>query len=508
MLKTKKCLALSFFLLYFSFFSLKVFSQAIPLQEKIIPEEIKQEVRQTNYNEVRIKKFPLAMQCWTYRRYTFFEALDKTKALGIDFVQAYPGQRLSKDLPLNVVFNHQLTDEQIKLIKDRLNSLKMQIVAYGVVDLGRTEAEMRKVFDFARKIGINTIVTEPQDNDYPVLEKLVKEYNIKIAIHNHPEPAKYAYPLTVLRYIKNLDDRIGVCADTGHWMRCGLKPVECLRLLKGRIIDVHLKDRSDFGTQKAEDVAFGQGKADIKDILAELTLQDYDGYLTIEYENENEVLTPEPTIKKGMEYIKSITYYEGYEQLLKRYDGLYEKHGWNHYGPGYFELDEKSGVLKSQGGMGLLWYSRKKFRDFILELDYKCSKKDTNSGVFLRVPEVPTSDDYIYHSFEIQIYDAGEGIHKTGAAYDAEAPKLDAAKPTGEWNHMKITFVGKHLIVELNGKTILDWEAQPRGKVHDFALEGYIGLQNHDSQSPVYFKNIYIKELAPAPAAGKNQAGG
>lgn len=495
MVKKRKILIFLFLSSGLLLSGLRLNSQPATALEKTIPEEIKKQVQQTEFDQVRIKKFPVAMQCWTYRSYTFFETLEKTKALGIDHVQAYPGQRLSEDLPAATVFNHKLSDEQIKLIKEKLDSLQMKIAAYGVVDSGRTEAEMRELFDFARKMGIGTIVTEPQDNDYPILENLVKEYNIRIAIHNHPEPSKYAYPGTALKYIKSADERIGVCADTGHWMRCGLKPVECLRLLQGRIVDVHLKDRSDFGTKNADDVPFGGGKADIKTLLAELTLQDFDGYLTIEYENEKEVLTPEPAIKKGLEYIKSITYYQDYEQLLKRYNGHYEKHGWNHYGPGYFELDEKTGTLKSQGGMGLFWYSRKKFRDFILELDYKCSQKNTNSGIFLRVPEVPTSDDYIYHSFEIQINDEGQGIHKTGAVYDAVAPKLDAFKATGDWNHMKIVFAGEQLAVELNGEKVVDWKARPSGKVKDFALEGYIGLQNHDSLSPVCFRNIFIKEI-------------
>jgi len=481
--------------LFFFLLGSGLFTRAAYLQEKTIPEEIKAQVRQTDYNSVRIKKFPVAMQCWTYRKYTFFEALEKTKALGIEAVQAYPGQRLSPSLPANLAFHHNLADEYLKLVKEKLSSLGLKVVAYGVVDTGRTEAEMRKVFDFARKLGIWVIVTEPQDDDYPILNKLVKEYNIRIAVHNHPEPSKYAHPSTAFKYLQGLDERIGVCADTGHWMRGNLRPVECLRLLQGRIVDVHLKDRSDFGTKKAEDVAFGSGQAEIKAILAELTLQDYDGYLTIEFENEQEVMTPEPTIKKGLGFIKDITYYEDYEQLLSRDRGVYEKHGWNHYGPGYFELDSKTGILKSQGGMGLLWYSRKKFKDFILELDFKCAQKDTNSGIFLRVPEVPISDDYIYHSFEVQIYDAGEGIHKTGAVYDAQAPALDASKPAGEWNHFKISFIGDQLTVELNGKKVIDWKAEPRGKVRDFAREGYIGLQNHDSLSPVYFKDIYIKEI-------------
>jgi sugar phosphate isomerase/epimerase len=446
-------------------------------------------------DQVRIKKFPVAMQCWTYRKYTFYEAVEKTRALGIRYLQAAPSQALSPG-EKEARFDHQMSDAQIEKVRKKLSESGMEVVSYGVVDLGRTEAGMRRVFDFARKMGIRTIVAEPEDGDFPALEKLVKEYNIKIAIHNHPEPSKYAKPETVLERVKNLDERIGACADTGHWMRGGRVPAECLKVLSGRIIDVHLKDRSDFGTAPGtEDVPWGGGKADIRSILEELTRQNFAGFLTVEYENEREVLTPEPATLRGLEYIKSITYYEGYEEILGRSRGRYSKHGWNHYGPGYFELDEKDGVLKSQGGMGLLWYSVKKYRDFILDLEFKCAQKNTNSGVFLRVPALPTNDDYIYHSFEIQIHDAGAGVHKTAAVYDAEAPTRDAFMPTGEWNHLKITFQGRRIDVELNGQPVLSWEAEPRGKIKDFAAEGYIGLQNHDSIAPVYFRNIFVKEL-------------
>lgn len=183
------------------------------------------------------------------------------------------------------------------------------------------------------------------------------------------------------------------------------------------------------------------------------------------------------------------------EQILGKKDGSYTKDGWKHHGPGRFDLDPATGVLTSHGGMGLFWYSEREFSDFVLELDFKCTDAETNSGVFVRVPGEPTSDDYIHHSFEIQINDAGEGIHRTGAVYDAEAPTELASKPPGEWNHYKITFVGKHIEVELNGKKVVDWEAEPRGKVKDFAPTGYIGLQNHDDRSPVYFRNIYAKAL-------------
>lgn len=187
---------------------------------------------------------------------------------------------------------------------------------------------------------------------------------------------------------------------------------------------------------------------------------------------------------------------QGYERILRqRRNGVFTKAGWNHYGPGYFDLDEQSGVLSSHGGMGLLWYAVEEYGDFVLELDFMTEQQSANSGVFLRVPGVPTSDDYIYHSWEIQIDDVSEGVHRTGAAYDAEAPTHVASKGPGEWNHYKITFVGNHITVELNGETVLDWEAEPRGKVADFGPRGYVGVQNHDRDTRTFFRNIFVKKL-------------
>ncbi len=142
-----------------------------------------------------------------------------------------------------------------------------------------------------------------------------------------------------------------------------------------------------------------------------------------------------------------------------------------------------------------MWFSDKDYGDFSLSLEFRTTDTNTNSGVFVRVPGIPTSDDYIYHAFEIQIDDVSEGIHHTGAVYDAEAPRVHAAKPPGEWNQLEITFRGNHMLVELNGRIVIDWNAEPRGKVLDFAERGHIGLQNHDDRSPVYFRNIYVKEL-------------
>ncbi|MFC1568706.1 family 16 glycoside hydrolase [bacterium] len=447
------------------------------------------------YDQVRIKKIPIAMQCWTFRKFSFIETLDKVKDLDVHYIEAYSGQKLVPDEQDESHFGPELTNEQMKWVKEELKKRDLHLISFGVVNFDPTEEATEKVFKFSKEMGIQTVVTEPLYEDFSHIEKMVKKYDLKVAIHNHPTPSKYWDPQTVVEHYRGLDPRIGGGADTGHWMRSGVCPIAALKLMKGRIRNVHLKDLNEFGNRDAYDVPFGQGKANIKAILAELTLQDYDGYIVVEHEKKEDEMNPSPPIAEGIKYIKSITYYQDYTQILKREKGKYNKHGWNQYGPGYFILDEETGILKGQKGMGLFWYSEKKFKNFILELDFMSEKHFTNSGIFLRVPNVLINNDYIGQCYEVQIDNASRGIHQTGAVYDALAPSSLAFNDHGEWNHYKITYHGKHIEVELNGVIIVDWDAEPKGKVTSLAKEGYIGLQNHDSRAPIYFKNIFVKEL-------------
>jgi sugar phosphate isomerase/epimerase len=473
--------------------SLPFFSSRLSAQDEGPGFTSRENPGRVNYREVRIKEFPIAMQCWTFRKFSFYETLEKTRGLGIKYLEAYPGQKLGNGL--EGVFDHHMDGKTRETVKKWLGDAGLKIVAYGVVGMADNAGSIKEVFEFAKAMDIQTVVTEPDYDDFSLLEKLAREYNIRVAVHNHPYPSKYSDPLTVLTRVANRDWRLGACGDTGHWMRTGITPVAALRLLKGRLRDIHLKDLRDFGARETRDVPYGAGKASIRDILAELTLQNYGGYLTVEYENEAEALNPSESIRRGIDYLNSIMYFRGYKNLLAGWNDRYSKHGWNQYGPGYFMLDEETGVLESRGGMGLFWYSAEMFENFVLELDFKCSRKITNSGIFLRIPGMVVSDDYIYHSFEVQIDDASESIHHTGAIYDAQAPSEYASKPTGEWNHYKITCYGDNYKVELNGKEIVDWKAEPRGKIRDFSRRGYIGIQNHDSRSPVFIRNVYIKEL-------------
>ncbi len=446
------------------------------------------------YKDVRIKEIPMAMQCWTFRKFTFMETLPKVEALGIKILEAFPGQKIYPNK--EATMGPGMSDEDIKAVKDALKKHSITLKAFGVTNFDPSKEAARPTFEFAKTMGIKIIVIEPKYDDYKFIEELVKEYNIKIAVHNHAKPSKYWNPETVLTNVRGLDKRIGVCGDTGHWLRSGIDPVDAIRLCGDRMINMHLKDLDQFGIKEAQDVPFGSGKANVHDILAELTLQGYSGSLSVEHERGSDAMNPSPPIKKGLEYIESITYYKGYTAILGNWNGNYHKHGWNHYGPGYFSLDRKSGVLTSDGGMGLFWYSAQKFEDFVLDLEFKCHAPNTNSGVFYRIPEVVTSNDYIHHSFEVQIFDNAELTnHTTAAVYDAEAAKLHASNAPGEWNHYVITVIKDEITVELNGIEVNKWKMEPRGKIRDFALKGYIALQNHDSDAKVSYRNIFVKEL-------------
>jgi len=239
--------------------------------------------------------FAIGCQAYTFNHFTVFEAMEKTAQAGGKVIEFYPGQKLSKDEP-NVVWDHNASAETIQKVKDKLAELKLKAVNYGVVAVPRDEARARKLFDFAKTMGLHGITTESVDA-IDTIEKMVKEYDICVGFHDHPKrDADPNYrmwdPNYILSVVKDRDPRIGSCADTGHWVRSGLHPVDCLRILKGRIISSHLKDLNQMGPA-AHDVPFGTGVSDIPAILEELKAQGFQGNLSIEYEHHWEESLPE-----------------------------------------------------------------------------------------------------------------------------------------------------------------------------------------------------------------------
>jgi hypothetical protein len=165
--------------------------------------------------------------------------------------------------------------------------------------------------------------------------------------------------------------------------------------------------------------------------------------------------------------------------------------GWKMCGQGMFVLGQN--MIISKGGMGLLWYTKKRFLNFILKVDWKTSSKGDNSGIFVRFAD-PDDDPWIAVNtgYEIQIYDAepqdGNATHRTGAIYNFAPPSIFASKESGQWNTFQIHAIGQNYTVILNNIKVTDF-------IGNRQLEGYIGLQNHDAKSNICFRKVAIKEL-------------
>lgn len=142
----------------------------------------------------------------------------------------------------------------------------------------------KKIFAFAKEMGIQVITCEPQESHLDIVSALCDKYNVKAALHNHPDPSHYWKPEVVLNALKGRSKNMGAAADVGHWMRSGLDPVTCLKQLEGRVIHSHFKDLNEFGDKKAHDVHWGTGKLPIKEVIAELKRQKFKGMLSAEYE--------------------------------------------------------------------------------------------------------------------------------------------------------------------------------------------------------------------------------
>ncbi|MCC7377051.1 MAG: sugar phosphate isomerase/epimerase [Verrucomicrobiales bacterium] len=251
-------------------------------------------------DDYRVNGFAIGCQAYTFNRFTAFEAIEKTAAAGGKVIEFYPGQTLSKaDPSLKVQHDVPQVDEVIAKLQVKLKEHGLKAVNYGVVGIPKDEAGARKVFEFAKKLGMVAVTTESADA-INTIEKLAVEFDLGVAFHNHPGDYKNPnYKVWSPHYIAGLvegrDKRLGACADTGHWTRSGIKPVEALRILKGRIISSHLKDLNEFGVRDAHDVPYGQGKSDLKAVLDEFKAQGFKGNISIEYEYNWDNSVPEVT---------------------------------------------------------------------------------------------------------------------------------------------------------------------------------------------------------------------
>lgn len=216
----------------------------------------------------------LGLQLYSLRGFSVDEALRHAKELGFEQVEFYSGM-----LPLDS------SVEEIASMRKKVAELGLSISAHGVNAFGADAEKNRQTFEFAKALGIPTITADPSPEAFDSLDDLVKEFDIRIAIHNHGPRHRYNQVIDVLRAIEGRDERIGACADLGHFIRSGQKPVEVIRLLKGRLYGIHLKDFAEM-KDRTEGVILGKGHMDVRAVFAALMDVGFpaNGALSLEYE--------------------------------------------------------------------------------------------------------------------------------------------------------------------------------------------------------------------------------
>ncbi|MES2277265.1 MAG: sugar phosphate isomerase/epimerase [Bacteroidota bacterium] len=222
----------------------------------------------------------LGAQTWTFKNFSFMQALDKIDSCQLKYVEAYPKQLIGGEIAGTVDYHMDKSKRQQLL--SVLKSKGIKWVSYGVITPDN-DADWIALFEFAKEMGLENITSEPKMKDLPMVSKLCDKYKINIAIHNHPKPSIYWSPDTLLNHIKGLSNRVGACADLGHWVRSGLDPVTCLQKLQGHIIQLHFKDLNE-KSATAHDVHWGTGVDNIPTVIAELKRQHFKGVISAEYE--------------------------------------------------------------------------------------------------------------------------------------------------------------------------------------------------------------------------------
>ena len=236
----------------------------------------------------------LAIHSYTFKSFDIFQAIDKTAAMGVKNMSISGNVNLPVDGKPKPSPTINLSDKDVAAITAHMKEKGVDpvFVNMGVVKPGLDEAESRKIFEGAKRLGISVLVAEPEVHNKmeelgPVMdmvEKLAKEYNIKVAIHNHPGPKNFYWnPDTILAAVKGRSPLLGACADVGHWVRSGLDPVASLKKLEGRVITLHFKDLNE-KSLTGHDVIWGSGISNVRGMLQELKRQHFKGAICVEYE--------------------------------------------------------------------------------------------------------------------------------------------------------------------------------------------------------------------------------
>ena len=220
----------------------------------------------------------MGLQSYSLRAFSVEEALAQTKTLGMKYWEAFPNH-----IPMGTLPKHIATQKEL------MSKAGITLISYGVVPFDSNESAARERFEFAKGMGIKSLSADPNPDKatFDLLDKLVAEYDVAIAIHNHGPGHRYNKISDVENVVKDRHPKIGACVDTGHYLRSDEDPVDAIRRLNKRVFGVHLKDvKTIAGGQKQFKIA-GEGDLKVTELLKVLKEQKYEYCVAIEYE-ENE----------------------------------------------------------------------------------------------------------------------------------------------------------------------------------------------------------------------------
>lgn len=271
----------------------------------------------------------LGTQAYSFRMFTFEEALNKADSIGLKFIQGFPNQKIGAGIEGTMDYHMSASkrDSVLQLLKNK----SISIVSYGVVS-PNTEGDWKQLFEFVKGMGFKQFATEPDPKFMRLVSQLADEYGVNVAIHNHPRPSRYWHPDTLIKYTAGYSKKLGACADIGHWVRSGLDPVKMMKKLKGRIFELHMKDLHEKpsteytafqmsrpapgqggqvqGANRPQppagphDVPWGTGVSNIKEVLVELKRQKFKGAIFAEYEYN--WMNNAPEIALSMKYVREV----------------------------------------------------------------------------------------------------------------------------------------------------------------------------------------------------------
>ncbi len=225
------------------------------------------------------EKFNLGLASYTFKKFTTEQTLAMTKRLGLKYIGF-------KDFHMPL----KSTPEQIQNTVAKVKEAGLTLYACGVIYM-KTEAEVQQAFDYAKAAEIKMIVGAPNYEMLGLVEKKVKEYDIKVAVHNHgADYPLYPSPAIVYEKVKDLDKRIGLCIDVGHTQRAGIDPSEAVEKFADRLLDIHIKDETS-ATTEGTTVEMGRGVIDLVKLMRTLEKIGYSGIAAFEFEkDENDPL--------------------------------------------------------------------------------------------------------------------------------------------------------------------------------------------------------------------------